>query len=143
MWAICNMPKLSTVCPRSSDPFFIVTYSIKWVTTSWTDGIYIEMVSVHFAMRAQGGSFNHLMKDPRGKYYESLMRIIIFVLNLQLVLTIINIFLHKLKLCRQTCFFFNSMDACRHWTFLYDICNIEMYIVIYFFYDIWSEVAWF
>ena len=25
-----------TVCPRSSDPFYIVTFSIKWVTTSWT-----------------------------------------------------------------------------------------------------------
>ena len=25
-----------TVCPRSSDPFYIVTYYIKWVTTSWT-----------------------------------------------------------------------------------------------------------
>ena len=27
-----------TVCPRSSDPFYIATYYIKWVTTSWTDG---------------------------------------------------------------------------------------------------------
>ena len=26
-----------TVCPRSSDPFCIVTYDMKWVTTSWTD----------------------------------------------------------------------------------------------------------
>ena len=25
-----------TVCPRSSDPFCIVTYYIIWVTTSWT-----------------------------------------------------------------------------------------------------------
>ena len=24
-------------CPRSSDSFYIVTYYIKWVTTSWTD----------------------------------------------------------------------------------------------------------
>ena len=30
---------LLTVCPRSSAPFYIVTYYIKWVTTSWTDGI--------------------------------------------------------------------------------------------------------
>ena len=28
----------TTVCPRSCDPFYIVTYYIKWVTTSWTDG---------------------------------------------------------------------------------------------------------
>ena len=26
----------NTVCPRSSDPFCVVTYCIKWVTTSWT-----------------------------------------------------------------------------------------------------------
>ena len=25
-----------TVCPRSSDPFHIVSYCIEWVTTSWT-----------------------------------------------------------------------------------------------------------
>ena len=24
-----------TVCPRSSDPFYIVSYYIKWVSTSW------------------------------------------------------------------------------------------------------------
>ena len=27
----------STVCPRSSDTLYIVTYCIKWVTTSWTN----------------------------------------------------------------------------------------------------------
>ena len=26
-----------TVCPRSSDPFYIISYYIKWVTTSWTN----------------------------------------------------------------------------------------------------------
>ena len=34
-----------TVCPRSSDPFYIVTYYIKWVTTSLTGarpGTYIR-----------------------------------------------------------------------------------------------------
>ena len=28
-----------TVCPRSSDPFYIVSHCIKWVTTSWTYSI--------------------------------------------------------------------------------------------------------
>ena len=28
---------VATVCPRSSDPFYIITYYMKWVTTSWTD----------------------------------------------------------------------------------------------------------
>ena len=27
---------IPTVCPRSSRPFYIVTYHIKWATTSWT-----------------------------------------------------------------------------------------------------------
>ena len=36
----------STVCPRSSDPFYIVTYYIKWVTTSWTYSIYKCLHSV-------------------------------------------------------------------------------------------------
>ena len=31
---------VNTVCPRSSDPFYI-TYYLKWVTTSWTDGIFV------------------------------------------------------------------------------------------------------
>ena len=31
---------LSTVCPGSIDPFYIVTYFIKWVTNSWTYGMY-------------------------------------------------------------------------------------------------------
>ena len=25
-----------TVCPRSSDPFYVITYYIKLITTSWT-----------------------------------------------------------------------------------------------------------
>ena len=32
-----NGQNVSTVCPRSSDPFYKVTYYIKWVTTSWTE----------------------------------------------------------------------------------------------------------
>ena len=31
--------EIYTVCPRSSAPFFIGSYSIKWVTTSWTHSI--------------------------------------------------------------------------------------------------------
>ena len=28
--------QFGNVCPKSSDPFYIITYYIKWVTTSWT-----------------------------------------------------------------------------------------------------------
>ena len=32
-----------TICPRSSDQFYIVSYFLKWVTTSWTDSIYLQL----------------------------------------------------------------------------------------------------
>ena len=33
-----------TVCPRRSDPFYVVTYYVKSVTTSWTfTSIYLSM----------------------------------------------------------------------------------------------------
>ena len=37
-------PYLHTVCPGSIDPFYIVTYYIKWVTTSWTYCKYDDVV---------------------------------------------------------------------------------------------------
>ena len=33
----------TTVCPGSSDPFHIVTYYMKWVTTSWTHSMVYEL----------------------------------------------------------------------------------------------------
>ena len=33
---------IDTLCPRTSDVFYVVTYNIKWVTTSWTHSIYIH-----------------------------------------------------------------------------------------------------
>ena len=32
---ICCVRKCELLCPRSSDPFHIVSYFMKWVTTSW------------------------------------------------------------------------------------------------------------
>ena len=39
MAAQVDLLSYNTVCPRSSDPFYVVTCYIKWVTTSWTDSI--------------------------------------------------------------------------------------------------------
>ena len=36
---IAQSSHIHTVCPGRSDPFYIVTYYIKWVTTSWTYSI--------------------------------------------------------------------------------------------------------
>ena len=33
-----------TVCPRSSYPFFIVIYNIKWVTISWTHNPMVDLI---------------------------------------------------------------------------------------------------
>ena len=47
---------VTTICPRSSEPFHILTYSIKWVTTSWTyttlDNILFNLCTFQFARRA-------------------------------------------------------------------------------------------
>ena len=36
----CSANTLNTVCPRSSDPFYKVSYYIKWVNTSWTYSMF-------------------------------------------------------------------------------------------------------
>ena len=41
-----NSIRAYTIFLRSSDPIFIVTYYIKWVTTSWTNGSCLR--SGHF-----------------------------------------------------------------------------------------------
>jgi len=38
---------LDTVCPRSSDPFYVVTYCIKWVTTSWTYSMTLAVQCIY------------------------------------------------------------------------------------------------
>ena len=40
---VSKVINVSTVCPRSLDPIFIVTYCIKWVKTSWTDGATVYL----------------------------------------------------------------------------------------------------
>ena len=32
----------SYICSRSSYPFYILSYYIEWITTSWTDGILCD-----------------------------------------------------------------------------------------------------
>ena len=37
-----NYKNVNTGCSRSSDPVYIVTYYIKWVTSSWTCSILMK-----------------------------------------------------------------------------------------------------
>ena len=40
-----------TVCPRSSEPCYIVSYYIKWVTNSWTHSTNIKNENCTFLLR--------------------------------------------------------------------------------------------
>ena len=44
---------LTTVCPKRSDPIYIVSYDTKWVTTSWTNGnIRIRvLIKMYYVLR--------------------------------------------------------------------------------------------
>ena len=43
----------STLCPRSDDPFYVVTYYIKWVTTSTSKQASKLRNTAHFHCRPQ------------------------------------------------------------------------------------------
>ena len=45
----------STVCPGSSDPFYLVSYYIKWVTTFWTHGILGIVISTSWGRNFRFG----------------------------------------------------------------------------------------
>ena len=42
------LPNLYTVCPRSSDPYYMVSYYTKWVTISWTYCSNLLYKMVHY-----------------------------------------------------------------------------------------------
>ena len=65
-----------TVCPRSSDSFYVVTYYIKWVTTSWTysSNKYIDVVSLisnkrHFSGHVFQLKYLQQKKTTTGEFY--------------------------------------------------------------------------
>ena len=43
-----------TICPGSSDPFYIVSYYINWVTTSWTHGMTICLLLLYIYISMEG-----------------------------------------------------------------------------------------
>ena len=47
-----------TICPRSSNPFYLVTYNVKWVTTSWTNSIVL-ILSLSFKNTPHCSSLQH------------------------------------------------------------------------------------
>ena len=51
----------NTVCPRSSDPIYIVSYYIKWVTTSWTHSMY---VNIFYWCQKSRGVWNIFFQNP-------------------------------------------------------------------------------
>ena len=45
-----NTAKVFTVCPRSLDPCYIVSYYIKWVKTSWTYSKYFCCIVIKYVL---------------------------------------------------------------------------------------------
>ena len=45
-----------TVCPGSSDPFYTVTYYIKWVTTSWTYCMFLTIILIYLYQKHRHGT---------------------------------------------------------------------------------------
>ena len=69
-----NITQTSTICPRSNYPFNIVTYYIKWVTSSWTYSIkHAECVAVGHHRKKKlrdvifGSEFSHLLNQIQKK----------------------------------------------------------------------------
>jgi len=71
-----------TVCPRTNDPSYIVSYHIKWVTTSWTNCMYsakkiesLDLVSSELYYNL-GNSYYKLNKvGPTIYYYEKALKL--------------------------------------------------------------------
>ena len=54
-----------TICPRSSDPFYIVRYYIQWVTTSWTQSILLDGNANHLAHMIRKLAFKKKIENSR------------------------------------------------------------------------------
>ena len=56
---VLSWPGWDTVCPRSSGILYVVTYHIKWVTTSWTHStinFFVQELSVAERRDPDGGA---------------------------------------------------------------------------------------
>ena len=77
---ILNVHKY-TVCPKSSDPLYIVTYCIKWVTTSWT---HSSISSTHIqCTKRDVQKDNILLPSGRSEINLSFVAAVIVWLSLQ------------------------------------------------------------
>ena len=57
---------MPTIRPRSSNTIYVVTYYIKWVTTSWTYSICTKnLFGYIFSIKDLGSSRQYGAKEPR------------------------------------------------------------------------------
>ena len=52
------------MCPRSADQFYVVTYYIKWVTTSWTYSTLAPALRLHSGENASVSRVSLATLDP-------------------------------------------------------------------------------
>ena len=64
---------MGTICPRSSDPFYIVSYYIKWVTASWTHSIMLARGTWRGSIKvASSNKKPKKIRDIDTDHYETL-----------------------------------------------------------------------
>ena len=67
------MKWFTTICPGSSDQFSIVSYHIKWVTTSWTYSIFYTfgIISFYFRMESVDQALQNMKASLRSLRSET------------------------------------------------------------------------
>ena len=85
MKTMCN----TTVCPGSSDPFYIVTYYTKWVTTSWTYCILNpkkqgkeELKKVKKIFFLPGGKLAKYHHKKLFRFFDFFLKIAVFIMKI-------------------------------------------------------------
>ena len=59
---------IHTVCPKNIDLFYVVTYYLKWVTTSWTHSIWYLLKYHLIRVGRGGGGYYPIRSEFRGRY---------------------------------------------------------------------------
>ena len=112
-----------TVCQRSSDPFYIVSYYIKWVTTSWTHSmiqqfcccLFVDFLSIQKNVFTKSTTLKVLHKNV-------------------LFLSYLNLPSISLRHCRVVVFaaeLCHTLKAIRPWSNYYHLPSFSLLLLIH------------
>ena len=84
-----------TVCPGSSDPFYIVSYYMKWVITSWT---FNTLLDQSITLQIIFGYDNQIPSLAANYVMENIVGLLIYFLVITLSSLFIRVELFKIWL---------------------------------------------